>query len=252
MSLWSTIRHLVWSPWVSASLAFGFVGTAAACALLVRPDLMLVEQVAFEGVRHARPGALRHLTDIRNGTTIWSIDLEAAARGVERHPWVRSARASRQWPDTVTVEVEEYVPVAILHYDDLYYVDADGLPFLRGNLPDLDFPNLTGIEPSLERRHPGLPGLATRDALALLSDLDERGLAGAGVVSEIAFSETRGFTVHIGPSRVLLGLEDIDGQLDRLSTLVERGEVDLSEPTWVDLAPASVAIVRPLDIPGGA
>ncbi len=245
MSPWSTIRCLAFSPWIHASLLLGLSGVGAAACAIARPDLVVVEHVEFAGARHAGPGALRHLADLRNGTTMWSVDLARVARGVERHPWVRSARASRRWPDTVVVEVEEYVPVAVLHYDELYYVDADGVPFLRGDLPDLDHPHITGIDPGLARRHPALPHLAVKEALALIEALDRAGVADRAEISEVAFDETRGLTVHVGRSRVIFGLEGVDRQIQRLAALVERGEVDLRRPLWIDLAPAQVAIVRP-------
>ncbi len=226
--------------------------TAVGGFLLVRPDCMMVEHVVFDGAHHAGPGALRHLAELQNGTTLWSADLESVATGVERHPWVRSARVSRQWPDTLVVHVEERVPVAVLHYGDVYYVDADGVPFLKGQLPSYDYPNLTGIDPGLERRHPSLPNLVVRDALALIDALEASGLTTTDAISEVSFSQTRGFTVHVERSRVLFGLSDTEKQLDRLSTLVSRGEVELSQPLWVDLAPSTVAIVRPLDGPTGS
>lgn len=225
-------------------------GGAGVGYLQVRPDLWMVERVEFEGVRHSGPGALRHLADLRNGTTIWSVDLEAASRGVERHPWVRSARASRKWPNTVTIAVEEYEPVAILHSDDLYYVDADGTPFLRGQVTDFDYPMITGLDPELERLHPDLPVLVIRGALSLADQLADTGLVDRSEISEVAFSEARGFTVHARRSRILFGLEGTGTQLDRLGMLVARGEVDLHEPLWIDLAPRDLAIVRPLERPG--
>jgi hypothetical protein len=240
------------SRWIGAFAMFGLCAATAMTLLLVRPDCMVVERVTFEGSTHAGPAALRHLSEIRSGATIWSIDLDASARGVERHPWVRSARAFRQWPDGVVVVIEEHVPVAVLHYDQLYYVDKHGLPFLGGQLPDLDFPNLTGISTALELRHPGLPDLVVRDALALMAALEDRELLVHDDISEVAFSETRGFTVHVGQSRVLFGLDDRERQLDRLVKLVDRAAVDLLQPTWVDLGPAEVAIVRPLTPAGGA
>ena len=246
MSTWSVIAAKDHLRWIGAFASLGMCAASAVAFAVLRPDCMVVEQVEFEGVHHAGPAALRHLSEIRSGVTIWSVDLDAASRGVERHPWVRSARAFRQWPDTVRVVVEERVPVALLHYDELYYVDAQGVPFLSGDLPDLDYPNLTGISPDLEQRHPGLPQLAVADALGLLASLDERDLVPRAGVSEVHFSETRGFTVHAGTSRLLFALEHRDRQLDRLSALIERDAVDLQQPTWVDLGPAEVAIVRPL------
>lgn len=217
--------------------------------VVARPDCMLVERVVFEGRARAGEAALRHLADIPNGTTIWTVDLEAAARGVERHPWVRRARAVREWPDRVVVEIEEYEPVALLHYDRTYYVDRDGTPFLADATGDLDYPSITGIGPDLERAHPDLPRLAVRDALRLIDALDARGLLTRDRISEVAFSRTRGFTVHGPGARFAFGVDDLERKLDRLERLVAEGQVDPSAPLMVDLAPETVAIVRPLDAP---
>jgi len=214
---------------------------------VVRPDMVVVEEVAFDGPRRAGPAALRHLADIKNGTTMFGVDLDGAARGVERHPWVRSARAFRSWPGTVVIEVEEYDPVALLHFDGLHYVAADGTPFAEASDDDLDYPSLTGIDLTLESLHPDLPRRATKSALWLLQVVDERGLLSREEISEISFSRTRGYTVHIDGSRLVFGLDDMERQVDRLAMLLDRGDLDLSKPHVVDLAPTSVAIVRPLE-----
>jgi len=229
-----------------AALAFG----AAALFAVARPDLALVEHVEFQGAERSSPVALRHLADIRNGTTMWRVDLRRAQRGAEAHPWVRSARVYRKLPDTVVVEVEEYEPVALLHHNGLFYVDRSGAVFLRARTDELDYPVITGIDQALERAHPDLPRLVLRDTLWLLETLDSRGLVSRSQVSEIAFSRTRGFTAHLGGGAELrFGLEGLDRQVDRLSVLLGEG-VDLGEPVLVDLAPASVAIVRPLGVRG--
>lgn len=229
-----------------AVLALGAVALFAGA----RPDLALVEHVEFRGAERATPVALRHLADIRNGTTMWQVDLWRAQRGVETHPWVRSARVYRKLPDTVVVQVEEYEPVALLHRDGLFYVDRSGVVFLRARTDELDYPVITGIDAALERAHPDLPRLVLRDTLWLLDALDSRGLVSRSQVSEIAFSRTRGFTAHlVGGAELRFGLEGLERQVDRLSMLLGEG-VDLGEPVLVDLAPATVAIVRPLDVRG--
>jgi len=217
---------------------------------------MVVEEVAFDGTRRAGPAALRHLADISNGTTMFGVDLDDAERGVERHPWVRSARASRVWPATVVIEIEEHEPVALLHYGPghgLHYVGEDGTAFAAASYDDLDYPSLTGIDPHLESLHPELPKLAIDNALWLLTALDDRGLIARDAVSEVAFSRTHGLTLHIsdppGGTRFIFGLEGLDRQVDRLAMLLDRGDLDLGQPHLVDLAPASVAIVRPLTLP---
>lgn len=239
------------ATWLALRVGIVTVGAAtlAAAFLVVRPDCMVVQRVEARGHQRASEEALRHLADIPNGTTIWGVDLDRAERGVEGHPWVRRARATREWPDRVIIEVEEHDPVALLHYDGLYYVDREGHPFLGDVRDDLDFPVITGVGPDLERAHPDLPRLAVRDALWLLEQLDTQGLVAREDVSEIAFSRTRGFTVQTRGARIAFDVEDLERQVSRLQLLVGRGDLDLGEPRWVDLAPSTVAIVRPLGGP---
>jgi cell division protein FtsQ len=246
--LFSASSTVVRSLFVSAVL-IGLVGTLGA----TRPNLMLVEHVAFEGHGEATAPELRHLADIRNGDRIWEVDIDRVARGVERHPWVRRAHVHRQFPDTVVVRVEEHRPVALLHYGTtdgggrLYYVAEDGTVFLPADGTDLDHPSLTGITADLEARHPGLPRLVVRDALHLVDALDAGGVLSSDRISEVAFRETRGFTVHAGKARILFALTDVPEQVRRLSALLDSGTVDLDRPLHVDLGPETVAIVRPLD-----
>lgn len=212
----------------------------------LRPDLLLVEHVVFDGASRATPAQLRHVLDLRNGTPIWAVDASELAANVARHPWVREARVEVDWPDTVRVRVVEHRPIALLHDGDrLLLVDEDGQPFLPAQPADLDLPHLTGFGPELARLHPDLMPLALHDALQLVDTLDARGLVPREAVSEVAFRRTSGFTVHAGPAELVFGLADLPARVDRLARLVEQG-LSLEEPTFVDLAPASVAIVRPL------
>lgn len=222
--------------------------------VVVRPDAWLVERVEFEGHERATEAQLRHLADLRNGTSVWGVDLAAVSAGVARHPWVARAEATRRFPTTVVVRVTEHEPVALLAFEDaLYYVDSQGTPFLQATSDDLDHVVLAGIDRDLEEAHPDLPRLVIRDALWLLDELDGRELLPRERVSDLQFHRTRGFTVRAvgaGPghrsAEILLGFDDYDLQLRRLAALLDRG-VDLSQPLHVDLAPAKVAIVRPQD-----
>lgn len=220
--------------------------------LAVRPEQWLIEHVVFEGQHRATVAELRHLSDLRNGTTVWQVDGERIADQLERHPWVRSASVTVQWPHTVHVAIVEHHPVALLHRgsDDplrgeLVYVDEEGTPFLPARPGDLDYPHLTGFEPELSRMHPELGPLAIRDGLWLIANLDDRGLVTRDRVSEVSFSRTVGFTVVTDQARLVFGHGDLSTQVDRLSLLVRQG-LSLERPTYVDLAPATVAIVRPL------
>jgi len=232
---------------VGAVVVTGLLGGAA----MVRPDQMLVEQVRFEGNERAGAAELRHLLDLRNGTRVWEVDAARLAQRATEHPWVAGADVRVRWPDTVVVTVHEHQPAAVLLADRAVYLDAAGRPFLGARTDEVDLPHLTGIGPRLARLHPDLPDMAVRDSLWLVEQLDRRGLGSAEQVSEVNFSEVRGFTVHLGTARLVFGHGDLTRQLDRLERLVREQGVQLDEPTYVDLAPPSVAIVRPLAPPNG-
>ena len=134
---------------------------------------------------------------------------------------------------------------------DRFYVDSEGTPFVSASGADLDFPVITGLRAEHEAAHPDLARVVVREALALVSLLDDRGLLFRRDVSEVAFSETAGLTVHtVGGARVAFGLKDTEIRTDRLAALVAEG-VSLAEPLDIDLAPEKVAIVRPVVLDGG-
>lgn len=236
-----------------------FAATVPVMALAVlRPDRMVVERVVFEGAERVSAAELRHLADVRNGDTIWSIDPAAVSARIQRHPWVASVVVERRFPATLRVEVEEAVPVALLAFEGaLYHLDASGRPFARARTDDLDHPVLTGLDAELEQTDWRLPPTVIHDALWLLDTLDEGGLVARSEVSQIAFDPVTGFAIHLrtrppgmtphdGPgARVLVGLGDYPRQIRRLAALLSH-DLDLSTPVEVDLAPERVAIVRPL------
>lgn len=221
-----------------------------AALVLARPDRAFVSHVVFEGASRATPAQLRHLAEVRNGVRLWQVDPAVVAEGVVRHPWVAEARVERRWPDTVRVTVLEHEPVALLAFDTgMFYVDHEGVPFLPADTTDLDHPLITGITLAEERAHPDLPIRLVREALSLIEQLDARGLVARAEVSEVSFAATRGFSVQlrgVRAGRLLFGLGESERQLDHLAALVEQHGLDPAAPQQIDLAPPSVAIVKPI------
>ena len=221
--------------------------------MVVRPEQLYVQRIEFTGTDRATEAQLRHLSDVKNGSTIWEVDLRDVSERVREHPWVAAVRVERRLPGTIEVHVTEHKPVAVLAFDDgLFYVDEHGTAFARATSSDLDYPIVTGVGPELEAAHPDLPRWVIHDALWLIAELDDRDLVRREQISEVSFHRARGFAIHTSGSaqgfptaRVLVGLGDYERQLKHLAALLDKG-VDLTEPLHVDVAPQRVAIVRPL------
>ncbi len=246
------------SRWVRGSVGIVLaVCVLAVASALARPEVLVVERVEFDGAVRARMPALRHLADIRNGTRLWSVDPTLVSARVMRHPWVRAAETERSLDGTVRVRIQEHRPVALLAWGGrMLLVDEGGWPFLEADGTTVDLPVLLGVGPAEERRDPEIPRLVLRDALWLLDRLDAERLVPRHAVSDMTFEWHRGFTLRTTaisadrpPSEILFGFDDYGRQIRRLAKLVEQG-LDWTEGIYVDLAPASVAIVRPLAEPG--
>ena len=91
----------------------GCVALAAGAALgISRTPLMDVDRIAIGGAGADRSAEILESAGLSAGMPMLSVDLQAAERSVASLPWVRSARAWRDWPGTVRIAVEPRVPVA--------------------------------------------------------------------------------------------------------------------------------------------
>jgi cell division protein FtsQ len=233
--------------WVAVGITVAVMASAMATIVfsLVRPDLMLVEHVVFEGQHRSTVQSLRHLSDVHEGTRVWEVDLGETANALERHPWVKKARVHRVWPDQLRVELEEHEPTAVLVYEGLFAIDHRGAVIAPVTGMVLDLPLLTGVSEVDGTVHPQLPRLALETQLMLLNAFEMREELLDLNVSEIAYSSHDGLVVHVGEAEVWFGHGNLNQQLDRLAQLVHRGVIDLErQAVYIDLAPQAGALVR--------
>ena len=121
---------------------------------------------------------LRASLDSHTGTNFFTVDLRELQEAAARISWVSAARVRKQWPDTIRVEVEEYVPVA--HWNRGQLIADTGAPF---SVPEADalqgLPWLSGPEGRLGEvleTWAGINGMLTPLGLEVMRmKLDRRG-----------------------------------------------------------------------------
>lgn len=205
-----------------------------------------VQEVSFVGNSMANATQLRHLADVRRGTHLFGANLDRAVQGVEQHPWVNKASARRRFPGSVEIHVREYTPRLLLAIDDLWLVDENGTIFTRADSDSMDFPILTGIEPTLLTEHPNIARAIIDDATRLHEAVDADEQLADSDLSEIHFNAQVGFSLILrSGTQVILGFADAAPALDRLSRMRERG-LNIDTPQRIDLDVGSVAIATPL------
>jgi len=237
---------------VRQALAWTFGGGCALALLfatgnhIAHGETFQIQEVNIVGNTMASPVQLKHLANVRRGTHLFGANLDRAVQGVEQHPWVQDASARRRFPGAVEIHVREHSPRMLLAIDDLWLVDDNGTIFTRADSGSMDFPVLTGIEPTLFNEHPNIARAILDDATRLHKAVEADEQLADSDLSELHFDADVGFSLILrSGTQVVLGFADPAPALDRLSRMRERG-LNLDTPQRIDLDVGSVAIASPL------
>ena len=154
---------------VVAAAAVAAMG--AAYARVMGSERLKVARVDVRGTRFLSEGEVRELLGPAVGENILRLDIEGLKARLRASPWVARAAVVRTLPDTLRVEIDERVPLALAELDRLYLVDAEGA------LIEIYGPRTSGFDLPIVR---GLLGVdaetrrgRTRAAGELLADLGE-------------------------------------------------------------------------------
>ncbi|HEX8444534.1 MAG TPA: cell division protein FtsQ/DivIB [Allosphingosinicella sp.] len=115
------------------------VGTAAGEA--VGEAGFAVKRVEVKGLNRMDPIQAHYVAASQQSMAMPLVDLELTRERLLRLGWVREARVSRRWPDTLVVDIVERTPAAIWqHNQQLTLIDRDGVvlePVKLDAMPDL-------------------------------------------------------------------------------------------------------------------
>jgi cell division septal protein FtsQ len=166
------------------------------------------------------------------------LDLQRLAEHIKKSPWVEKVRVNRYFPRTVSIEITEWDPAAIVNMGYLYYLDGKGeifKPLSRGD--NLDLPVITGITADDLARDPK----GSKDMLK--TALEVAGLLRSGTVfrlediSEIHVDKGYGYTLFTarGGVPVKLGDGGFPEKLARLSRIYSELSPQLLTVEYIDL-----------------
>ncbi len=131
-------------------------------ALLVRAPFLRIDDVTVSGVVYTDPAAIDAAIDAALDEPILTVDTGAIVAALEAQPWVLRARAERDFPSGLRIEVSERTPLAVYGATDGRWrvVDEQGrvLAILDGRPVDVVL--VEGEGPPLA------PGESVPDALA--------------------------------------------------------------------------------------
>lgn len=153
LSLWESCLNapIFWRVMCYALLACG--GVLVTLWLVHRPFFDWRHVTVSGDVARVNLQALKNQTASSLDGNFWGLNLHAAQRRFEKTPWVRRALLHRQFPGTLSVQIEEHIPAAWWQEEDsTTFVNGFGEVF-EANPADIpeDLPVFKGQEDQSQR-----------------------------------------------------------------------------------------------------
>jgi cell division septal protein FtsQ len=235
--------------WVTVVSALAGVGLATVLwhavplawqAVKTHPYFAVSSIVVHGHLRLDREEVLRW-AEVADGMSIWDASPAAVRLRVQRSPWVEQAQVRREFPNYVSIRIQERRPVALAQLDELTYVDRRGrlLGPLRTD-DSRDFVVVTGLQHAEEE----FAQIGLHRALELLR-LCER-MACFDAMSELHVDRHRGvtlFPVHQSVS-VVLGWGGWREKLARATRVLAAWQEQIDRLAVVDVSFRNLVVVR--------
>lgn len=156
----------------------------------LRRRAAIVTEVRVEGAHYLDAARIAEIAGIRPGEDLFGVSLERSRQVLLLDSRVAWARVSRRLPRGIRIEVEERVPVILVHHGVPWEIDSAGVllaPLQRGVVADV--PLLVG--PHFEDVPAGsqVRGAGVRRGLAWVQALSDRALQLSAEVSEVDVSD---------------------------------------------------------------
>lgn len=201
-----------------------------------------VSRLELEGNRRLSRREVLQWAGISAHTSIWDAHPDLVKARLLSHPWIWNVKVQREFPNRLSISVEERRPVAIVRLEELNYVDRGGHvlgPLREGDSPD--FPLITGLDGPEATE---FVSVGVHRALRFLR-LCERS-NGFDAISEVRVDRDRGLTVFPlrRPVAVVLGWGGWREKLARSARVLAVWEGQMNRVSAVDVSFRGMAVVK--------
>ncbi|HTY20134.1 MAG TPA: cell division protein FtsQ/DivIB [Geobacteraceae bacterium] len=215
--------------------------------VVVHTTFLRLDRIEVNPLKRLKQEDAVALAGVKPGDDMLSLKLNRVGEQLMKNPWVEKVRVRRYFPHTLSIEIAEREPVAIINMGYLYYVDKKGEVFKPLNEGDsLNYPVLTGINEEDLVKDPNNSKDALKGALGLIEMLQGgRGVALADI-SEIHYDKGYGYTLFTmnGGVPVKLGNSGFGEKLTRLARIYKELQAQLPTLEYIDLDYSDKIIVK--------
>jgi cell division septal protein FtsQ len=237
---WKMARSIL--PWLLGGFLLGLVLAVIGLVFpylydfLVNSPYLKLETVVMEGADARLQEDLTQLCGLRIGTSILALRLDEIKKSMESHPWVRSAKVERRFPDQLWIRVERQAPFAVVLSNGLHYFNRRGEVFKPVQEGDaIDFPIVTGLAVA----DTATPTRLKRAVLVMEALKAESAEWAISNLSEINMEDNGGLSLYFKPLKVEVRLTESEAvsKMDELKKIVAHLKAigRLEEATLIDL-----------------
>ncbi|MFL5346989.1 MAG: cell division protein FtsQ/DivIB [Hyalangium sp.] len=200
---------------LTAGLVWG--GLELRAWALASPRFQL-QEVNFTGLNRASRAELVKLSGLALGQNLFALEVPVLEKAMLQHPWVHSVQVTRHFPASVSVEVVEHTPEALVVLGDLYVLNGEGEPFKRVTPGDgLDLPLVTGVVREDYVKEPAAVRERLKAALEVARSYSALKIGRHERLSELRLDGASLALVTVGGQEVLMGEGNTEAKLSKLT-----------------------------------
>jgi len=206
----------------AAAILSAGTGFKTGAKLLSEIHFLPVRQIHIRGCAATDGEKLLNKTNIKRGTPILSINLQAESRRIERNPWIYKAVISRRLPGTIEVLIQERMAVGTVMLDEPYLIDRNGHIFHKAERYGNSLPVITGLTKQDFVQEKNKSNDSLKEALSLIACLDRHDMnSGSGTL--ITIDNTLGLTFCNRPDgiKICMGFHNYNDKLLFLHTILD-------------------------------
>ena len=220
------------------------IGAVKAVAWVNRSPLFTVATIRVEGAVRVDQAEAVRLSGIKAGMCMTAVNPGVCEQGICKNAWVRGAKVSRHFPNTVVLRLTERTPIALVNAGRVRYTDDSGLLLPLFSCTYSNLPVVSG----LGRDSAGyLAGASVQRLKRFLDDCNSEAPQLARRISQLEFTQHNTVRLRMEDLGATIEMNDAEGcigmrRLARLSDFAAAGPSAL--PKSINLCYENLAFVQ--------
>jgi len=215
--------------------------------LVAKTTFLRLERIEVTNLKRLNRQEVVALAGVKLGDAMLALRLQSIGEQIAKNPWIEQVKIRRYFPHTLTIEVAEREPLAVVSMGYLYYLDTKGdvfKPLTEGDR--LDYPVITGISEEDMGKDPSGSKAMLKATLELIAQLKSRTDFRLDDISEIHYDKGYGFTLFTasGGVPVRLGNDNFGEKLARLARIYPDLQAQMPTLEYIDLDYSDKIIVK--------